>query len=163
MDASEALPLIQTTAVLITLIILIYQTRQNTKALRISSYQNALRNIFEYRSDIIADKGVLKSKALSTYLKKVYSAFGTKQYYHTLKLFHTYEVFFLLHKENIIDQEMWTGWKSNLKISLSAEGNRDIWNHVKKANVFHPGFAQLIDDIIQQIKSEEARMRVAST
>ena len=91
MTMSDIILSIQTFVVFVTLLVLIWQTRENIKAGRISQYQEVLKMMFEYRSDAMNDQDIeLPELQENNYFNKVFSEFGVKGYYHKLKLFFSF-------------------------------------------------------------------------
>jgi len=89
MEASNWLSLGQTTILLFTLVILIWQTRENVKATRSSQYQSAVRLMFEWRSDVLKSPALAESMKNSKYFEEMFAKYGVETYFHTLKLLHT--------------------------------------------------------------------------
>ena len=144
----------QTVVLFITLLILIWQTKLNMKTNKMSQYQDALKMMFECRSDIINNDDL--SKLLeSNYFEELFSEYGRKEYFILLKVLHTFEIFFLLNKSKIIEADMWNGWKNNLKKTLESKEIRNAWENLESVHIFHQEFIILVDNLIEEIESKE--------
>jgi len=154
LPSETLLSLSQTVVLFITLFILIWQINLNMKTIRMSQYQDALKMMFECRSDLINNDDI--SKLLeSNYFNKLFSEYGKKEYFVTLKLLHTFEVFLLLNKSKIIKDAMWKGWKNNLEKVLETGKIRTVWKNLESVHIFHQDFISLVDDLIEEIESKE--------
>ena len=70
----------QTVVLIITLLILIKQTKLNIKTNKMSQYQDALKMMFECRSDIINNDDICKLLE-SNYFEEILSKYGRKEYF----------------------------------------------------------------------------------
>lgn len=132
-----------------TLLVLIWQTRENIRSIQMSQYQDALRMMFDVRSEIISKPEIIEEEQEHDYFNKVYLAAGGKQrYYYKLKLFHAFEVFFLLHENKVITSDMWLSWSNNIQTTLKSESNRKIWSMMRQHNIFNEEFAKFVDSLI---------------
>jgi len=151
----DTMILIQTLVLTITMMIMIRQTRESIKSVRIGQYQEALKMIFEWRSDILDDEELAADIAADKYTE-LFDKYGVKKYYHTLKLFQTFEVFYILHDTKVIDHVMWIGWQNNLAGILTSHRTRGIWKDLRHLNLFHSGFMTIVDSIVSKLDDLDA-------
>lgn len=154
LTSETLLSLSQTAVLFITLLILIWQTKLNMKTIKMSQYQDALKMMFECRSDIINNDDICKLLE-SNYFEEILSEYGRKEYFILLKVLHTFEVFFLLNESKIIKADMWNGWKNNLKKTLGCKEIRNLWENLECVDIFHQDFIILVNNLIEEIESKE--------
>jgi hypothetical protein len=136
----------------LTLLIVLYAAKQVHEANRtrkIEQYHAALAMMFEWRSDIIREPKLAERlndpTHAASYFHKVIEHYGAENYFHTLKLFHTFEYLHLLKDDKVITSEMWEGWEKNLKLIMTSSDAAAIWADVKEIGIFHKEFAATMD------------------
>jgi hypothetical protein len=132
------------------------QIEESTRTQRTSQYQAALQLIFDWRSDVIDNPDLAKRfvdpNSGSDYFPEILKHQSVEGYFHTLKLFHIFEIFFLLYKEGVITKEMWEGWENNANVVMSIKLNQELWEKVKGKQAFNSDFVQIIDQIVKSQK-----------
>ena len=118
-------------AVFATLIAIAYQIHMLRKSTCTSQYQTALQMLFNWRTDIIENPELAKRYEDVTFFKEVFKEHGEQSYFHTVKIFHVLEVFFLLRKSNVIEKDMWDAWEKQVEIIMAPVKNRDLWKKLK--------------------------------
>jgi hypothetical protein len=130
------------------------QIRDQVRSQRTAQYQAAMTLMFNWRSDLI-NKPELAERLRepdggSKYFQDVLDRQGVESYFHTLKLFHIFEIYFILHREGVIDESMWQGWKKNVAILMTPKQNRELWATLKSIHVLNRDFETFVDEIIEQ-------------
>ncbi len=156
MSTAELIYLTQAVVMLLTLIVLVWQIRVFIKTARTAQYQTALQMLFDWRSDLIQNESLAERYESSRYFREVFLEHGVSQYFHTLKLFHILEVFFLLRDHGVINENMAEAWIKQTEIVMTPEKNRSLWHRLKRVNIYHKRFVDEVDAIVKRIETNEA-------
>lgn len=149
------LDIAQTMALIVTVVIMIRQTKRNTKTTEASQYQNAMQLMFEWRTDVQNDADLVKHYKEVDYFNKIFKEYGVEFYFHNLKLFSTLEMFFMLNSKKIIDENMMRSWENNAKILMQPLKNRKLWNDLHKINIYNEDFSKWMDKIVERSTPEK--------
>lgn len=125
------------------------QLSSSFKTQQTSQYQAALQLMFDWRSEAIANPDLVQHFSDDPYFQEVFNIIPVQQYFHTLKLFHIFELYWLLRQRSVINDQMWEGWANNVKILVRPEKNLMIWKKLKNAGIFNPGFVEFVEDMIK--------------
>ncbi len=130
--------------VILTLVYLGAQIRQNTRAIRRSAYQELLNHIAQVNVKLIEDRSLCElSIKLRSGLDKleepdrmrVLAWFGT--------VFRHYQNAYNLLREGVITQEHWNLLSATIERNLASTGAREMWDVVR--STFTPEFQAMID------------------
>jgi len=142
--------------VIATLIYLSVQVQQNTKAIKIQTY-NAFTNQFrEWNSPFRADLELVQQ--FSTQLEEIESLDAAARQ-HAVHIFYDFfklaETLHFEHRMGMIDDDLWSGWESLFRQYLTAPGA--IWYWKKRRSFFSPAFADWLESIYED-KPEPMRV-----
>jgi hypothetical protein len=104
--------LVAALVVVVTLIYLVTEIRENTKALRRSSADSALSHVLEFTGDLARDKGLerLFTRGIEDWAG-VSEADRSRLAYVLYRLFKILENIHYNHLLGTLDEEAWVGWK----------------------------------------------------
>lgn len=136
-------------AVIISLVYLALQVRQNTQSLRTENYGRALDRVSSMQSALSRDaelsgvfsKGVVNVSKLTTaeriqFTWALYEAFGA------------FEFMFLASRTRAIPEEVWERWSSGVAWWLSFPGVQSWWQH--KPIPFSESFSAYIEENLRK-------------
>jgi hypothetical protein len=156
MTTTDTIVLSQSIVMLLTLFVLIWQIRVFINTSRTAQYQAALQMLFDWRSDIIRDEELAKRYETSTYFQEVFEDQPPKEYFHTLKLFQTLEVLFLLQHHGVINQQMGIVWRRQAEVIFTPKPNRILWVKLKAVSIYNTDFTSAVDSIVAEINNRVA-------
>ena len=134
-------------AVVITLIFLILQIRQNTRAIEASTRQASLDADTAY-----LNMSVNNPEMLLAVTKPDMTDRDTVQLIQSLALFiRGRENDFAQYQRGVLDKATWERYKSSLIAVLSWERNRNFWNNSTANNTFDPDFVREVNRMIEKI------------
>jgi len=134
-------------AVLVTLIYLSLQVRQNTASNQNIAIQTISAHNAEWLSLVTADAEVARiyqmgSKDLGSLEDEDLGRFTSLMAH----FFRLYETQYHLHLNGAIPADLWEGSVNTLKLGLQLKGRRDFWKLSK--HVFSPAFVRFVDSEI---------------
>jgi len=114
--------------VIVTLVYLGLQIRQNTVSTRTSSYQAAVATSIELTVRVGLDSdatrilttGCADFAALSTEDQNRFSTLASS-------IFRNFENIFYQHKQGAIDDALWSGWSSRMRLMFALPGVQEWW------------------------------------
>ncbi len=124
------------------------QLEDNRRTNQTSQYQAALQLMFDWRSDLISNPQLAHGFEDSPYYAAAFSIMPIDQYFHTMKLFHVFQHYWLLNNLEVIDKRIWDGWAKNIEINMQVELHQKIWNKLKEHQVFDTPFVSFIDNCV---------------
>lgn len=145
---SDAALIAQAIVLFGTLLVLIWQTRHADRVSRMAQYLNALHMMSENRAQLMTKGSLINPEQESVFFRQMYALVGKEGYYYKLRLFHTFELFFLLHKSHLIDEDMWHGWRNNMRVCFDTDINREVWLAIRNQDLFHPSFTKFINAFV---------------
>jgi len=154
MFSTEWLSLIQTAAVVFSLLGLIWSLRQHAKQMKGRLHGKLLELMLAWRSNIILNPKLVDEWKQSAYFQYVLKKYGIRKYFHTLNIFHILQYVYLAKIEKIVDTKLWAGWSNNVKAVMSVPQNRSIWEDIKATSVYHERFVKEVDTLIAELQSE---------
>ena len=149
--------IIASAAVVVTLVFIGLQLRQNAQLTRMAAAQTSAQLLSENFGRVLesADLAELlvrtrtqdrdETRAPGEYLRV--SNFLSASFRH-------FEVLHTHRRLNIFEEELWQGSKARLWDSLSNPGVRDWWHDCKQS--YAPSFIVFVDDLCVQIEREES-------
>jgi hypothetical protein len=130
--------------VLVTLIYLAIQIRQNTKSNRAASYQEATAALSDWSSNLARDSSSMRIFLLGNDDSEEIDEFEKAQYrLLIMSLFRHFENLHYQYLQGTMDDDTWAGWKRRIIGTLSGEGTTNFWRTQK--GVFSPKFQEFID------------------
>lgn len=143
--------LIQTLAVVITLVILINEYRKLRRETKVSNYTKQVELLKELRLFRINNPNL--SNAYTTELTDT-SIEKTQYHFFNLIVLSTFELAYINYKENIIDKKTWDFWYDSLKVICKEKTFRDMMK-IEQHKIVNPDFLKLVEKIIEEQKIEE--------
>ena len=145
-------------AVVVSLIYLAVQVRQNTKAQRTENFSRALDRVAAMQANLTQDgdtavilsKGIVELPKL-THKERIRFTFGMYE------LFGTFEFMFLASKDSAIPEEVWHRWSATVAWWLSYPGVQAWWE-IKPAP-FTDSFESYVNAIIENNPTDAERAR----
>lgn len=130
--------------VILTLVYLAMQIRQNTRAIRRSAYQELLNYITNVNLMLTGDRElcVLSIKARAG-LGELDEADQMRLLVWFGTVFRHYQNAFNLYREGVITFEQWESMSTPLTRHLQTQGGRDMWDVVRSG--FLPAFQDMVD------------------
>lgn len=138
------------------------QMEENRRTNQMAQYQAALQLLFDWRAEMIANPTLAEGFRDSPYFRDAFTILPEQRYFHTVKLFHIFEHFWLLHDRGVIDDQMWQGWARNAAILVQPEATRALWRKLQSAGVFNPGFVQFMDRLVDATDPPETQISQCS-
>lgn len=136
---------IQSLAIFITLIILIYQTRKNNKFQQMNLYHSNISKLNDIRDSFLDNKDFSEIYEGDEKFTKLIEEVGQKTYYHQRKLFSLFECIYLQHKHGLLDENTWLAWEKNMIGSISVKKSKKLWEMSKKGKTYNKDFINYID------------------
>jgi hypothetical protein len=120
--------LVGAAGVIISLIYLANQVRQNTREMRSAANQELLSSwnaitdfsTSEHGANFFHKTSMGDWESMSPAELAVYRLLS-------LKLFRTFEHAFLLHRDGLLTDDVWQGWRTQLAMSIAMPGMRTAW------------------------------------
>jgi hypothetical protein len=114
--------------VIVSLIYLAVQIRQNTRSSRAASYQAAVTSISDLMREIGADPDLARIVAGGASDPGLLTANEQLQfYYFALSIVRNYENIHYQYISGAIDEDTWSGWAARIKSSLATAGAQEWW------------------------------------
>lgn len=164
-------------AIVITLVYLAVQTRQNTDAIHATSRQNVvaaevelINTSIEYPEVNMITQGLsdgrIEYPGFSATMQLVYSGgdlggFSPKDvgrtFAHLTKLLRVREGSWMQYNNGVLDDETWQVYRDTLARWLRDNVLlRDYWGMVSSSGEFHPGFVEEMNAAVNRIKAEQS-------
>ncbi|MES1157613.1 MAG: hypothetical protein ABUL67_00810 [Haliangium ochraceum] len=124
---------------------------------QMSQYQGALQLMFDWRSELIANPDLAEGFRDEPFFAEAFKLLPEQQYFHTVKLFHIFEHFWLLNSRKIIHEDIWKPWSRNIILLMRQKKKRAIWDLLKKIGIFNVSFVSFVDDEVQAMDARESR------
>ena len=124
------------------------QMEENRRTNQMAQYQAALQLSFDWRAEMIANPALAEGLRDAPYFRDAFAIVPGQRYFHTVKLFHIFEHFWLLHDRGVIDDQMWQDWPRNAAILLQPEATRALWKTLASAGIFNPDFVQFMNGLV---------------
>lgn len=120
-------------AVVVSLIYLAVQIRQNTRAVRSASYQSIVNTANDLGHNFTQVPGftALFLQGGMDPSKLSEEQLGTLTA-HLVGMFRFYENVFYQHQEGMIDPKLWPGWQHDMLIWFDLPGFRHIWQDIRQ-------------------------------
>lgn len=112
--------------------------------------------LFDWRTNLIQNPRLADRYMDSDYFRKVLTEHGVESYFHTVKIFHILEVFFLLRRNGIIETHMWQAWDEQVKIIMVPIKNRELWKKLKDLKIYNEHFVERVDAVVRRIDQDNA-------
>lgn len=126
--------LVGAAGVVVTLVYLAAQIRQNTISTRTSSYQAVVEALSDWSRSAGLDPTVAKLLAEGQRNLDALSSEQRAQFVLLqVSLFRNYENIFYQHEQRAIDDVVWEGWSLRMRRSFSAAGVRAWWAQDRRA------------------------------
>lgn len=138
--------------VIISLIYLAAQVRQNTKSIRTASNQDLLTSF----------NGMLEFAKSSEYGAKIFDAYARQGLENlsqqeiagvrvaSVQILRVFEQAYLQRRAGLLDEDVWQGWEYNMKIVMGLPGVVVGWRSLRP--ILHPGFAELMESFAETSK-----------
>jgi hypothetical protein len=134
-------------AVLVSLIYLAVQIRQNTRTVRAAAFQQVVDSLADFTSSLSRDRElieiVIKGNADFESLDEVER---TRFDFAFISFFRRAENVVVQTEYGTLSADVWTGFRETLKSSLRAPGLREWWSHRRQR--FHPAFQKFMEEQI---------------
>ena len=138
--------------ILITLIYLAVQNRQQQRLLLSQAYQARTDTSVNWIMTVGGNpqwlEAIAKSDRSETERQQVLN--------YWICIFHIWENLYFQKSLDVLDTETFNGRRKSLKVYLTNQsGMKEHWQ-ISRRNIYHPDYAQWVDEIIQEIEQEEA-------
>jgi len=143
-------------------IVSLRQMKKSNTAAQMTQYQGAVQLMLDWRSNIIADPKLVEEYDTEDYFKKAFKDVPIPTYFHTIKLLHIFEHCWLLNDRGVIPSDLWQPWSNNICLLMRRSKERDLWKHVRTANVFNGEFVKFVDGVVTEAE-RKAKPGKAST
>ena len=141
--------------VIVTLVYLAAQIRQNTQVVRSATLQASTEAINEINLAVATDSELVRilSCAPSTPYAELTDADRTRYGFLMLSLFRTREALFIQRQSGTATDDTWRRFEISTKSNLQGEYAREWW----KTNTlgFTPDFVTYVDSLVAEIEAEE--------
>jgi hypothetical protein len=133
--------------VIVTLLYLSRQVRNNTKALRVQSYDAIQHQFREWNSPFYNDPDLVKQ--FVTQLEDIESLDALGQH-HAVHIFYDFfkmaENLHYQYRQGMIDEGMWSGWRTLFENYMSAPGSEWYWR--RRPDFFAPEFQEWVEETL---------------
>jgi hypothetical protein len=134
-------------AVVVSLIYLSFQVRQNTRALRASSTDTAVASLRDWMRPLILDSET--ARLFRTGVEGEWINFSPDDRARFLHLLFgylkTFENFHYQYLQGTLEQELWEGWYNILSAYVMSPGVQAYWP--ARRNAFSPRFRELVESV----------------
>ena len=131
-------------AVLISLVYLAVQIRQNTRTAQSTAFQQVIDSFSEITLAIGKDRDLSELFARATGgLAALDPVDQARIRFVMLSLFRRAKSVFFHSEQGTLDMESWAGIRESLKVTLSSAGIREFWEH--NAHVYNPRFRAFVE------------------
>lgn len=115
-------------AVVVSLVYLAVQIRQNTRSVRVSSYQVAVSSIADWSREVSLSSDASRIYAVGLRDPDQLNPDETlRLYFQLISLFRNYENLFYQHHQGMIDDSAWAGWAYHMVRSYWSPGVQRWW------------------------------------
>jgi hypothetical protein len=134
-------------AVVVSLIYLSFQVRQNTRALRASSTDTAVASLRDWMRPLIDDADTARLFRTGVEGEWVdFSPDDRARFLHLLfGYLKTFENFHYQYLQGTLEQEVWEGWYNILSAYVVSPGVQAYWQ--MRRNAFSPRFRELVESV----------------
>jgi hypothetical protein len=148
-DLATWAQVVSSTAILITLVYLALENRQNTAALKANSRQSMISNDLAGLHYVAENTDVIASAVDSSSLTPEQQC---RMHYVWTYFFRLREHEWLQYKNGVLDQETWKTFLATIPLLLSTEATRHWWHSVGRLGFERgagSGFAEVVDELIE--------------
>ncbi|MGB7708297.1 MAG: hypothetical protein WBL95_01900 [Microcoleus sp.] len=136
--------IVQTIAVVGSLIYLAIQVKESTKATKGATYQSIISAWAELESRISQDDEVARIYKLGlTTLEKLNENEFTRFNELICSFFNMYENLYYQYKNKLLEEELWAGWCLNMREDLKHKGAAAWWN--SKSHLYSKSFREYVN------------------
>jgi hypothetical protein len=144
--------------VIVTLLYLTTQIRQNTRAMHSSSFQATTDSLNEINLQIVTNPDLVRVFTTPRSPRKELSAEDRLRYaFVQLSLFRIRETLYFQQNEGTTAFESWSREDVSLRTSLASEATRAWWREAKAMWGFAPAFAAYVEAIITEVERNPKR------
>jgi hypothetical protein len=141
---SDITGIVQTIAVVVSLIYLAIQVKESTKATKGATYQSIISAWAELESRISQDDEVARIYKLGiTNLDKLNENEFTRLNELIRSFFNLYENLYYQYKNKLLEEKLWAGWCLNMRNDLQKKGAADWWN--SKSHLYSKSFREYVN------------------
>lgn len=153
-DLADLAEIVGSVAVVVSLVYLAVQVRQNTHSVRSATLQ-ANTALWNSIISTLADPGSVEAYAAGlTGQKDISPVIYTQFFLHCRRIFVAFEDQHFQFRQGILDKETYKGYERSISEQfLAFQGFRIWWEQSK--NVFSPQFVEYIDDLISRTEAAE--------
>jgi hypothetical protein len=134
-------------AVIVSLVYLSFQVRQNTRALRASSTETAVASLRDWMRPLILDAEA--ARLFRTGIEgewQRFSADDRARFLHILfGYLKTFENFHYQYRQGTLERDLWEGWYNILSAYVLSPGVQAYWQ--TRRNAFSPQFRTLVESV----------------
>lgn len=131
--------------VLIGLVFVGFEVRQNSQATRAQTLQNVLEDLrlqFDYPETVAG--ALFKPADELTDSER----FQLRLYF--VKAMRSYENQWYNYDEGLLDPQLYDAYLTHVRITLGNSAMRELWDHRKQIGYFHPRFVEFIDGYLRE-------------
>ncbi len=142
-------------AVVLSLIYVAIQIRQNTRHLRASNYQQILVASIEFRRDVALNPA---AAALMEHVREHDDVpVGARPQFHQLAmgLLRLYETLHYQYRQGLIDADLWPAWVATIDGFLKLSPGRE--SYLRERLIFDPHFCDYVDNRIRELELGAAK------
>jgi hypothetical protein len=144
LSISDITGIVQTIAVVVSLIYLAIQVKESTKATKGATYQSIISSWAELESRISQDDEVARIYKLGiTELEKLTENEFTRFNELICSFFNMYENLYYQYKNKLLEEELWAGWCLNMRNDLKEKGAAAWWN--SKSHLYSKSFREYVN------------------
>lgn len=133
-------------AVVLSLIYVAVQVKQNTKALRGAATANAIASLRDWNRELIANPSVARIWGQGVEDMEGLDADGRAQFITlAFNLFKTMEDMHFQFRQGSMDPEVWDGWECFAAVYLKRSGSQHYWAH--RRQLFSRPFREWLDGL----------------
>ncbi len=137
-------------AVVLSLVYVGYQIKQNTKAIRSQVHESLVGHVFESEGSLLGNADlaqiIVKSNSNPDSLTPEEQLRAEK--YFTF-MFVNWEAAFLHHKQGFIEDEMWRRWDLSLHPDKESKGHIDFWQ--RHRHWYDSSFVHHVDQVFRDL------------
>ena len=147
--------------VIITLIYLAFQVRQNTSALKVSTHQDLVSNQIAAMDLVGGNPQVAELLVRADEAYDEMTAAERKQYsFYCLSMFNVFQSARFNYEAGLLNEEIWKAWvRGYASVLVTSPGVRKEWAGLRE--LYTPNIRAVVDDIIAQ--AEPLRSTQSST